>query len=212
MAASPAPASAVDTSQTSGVGAATARAAELGQRYVRFGPFYLDQQRQELFRDGSRIRMQAKVCEALSILVANRGEVVTRETLRARMWPSDTQINYDANVNTTVNKLRQALGDTPEQPVFVETIPRKGYTFIAAVELVDQMPAGGTPSSLGAGAGLGAGGYVDPSRQSLLPSARQIVAGTGAAGWFTAGVISLVIAAILLGAAITLFAHRSFGY
>lgn len=189
-----------------------ARAAEAGQRYVRFGPFYLDQQRQELFRDGSRIRMQAKVCEALAILVANRGEVVTRETLRARMWPSDTHINYDANVNTTVNKLRQALGDTPEQPAFVETIPRKGYTFIAPVELVDQMPAGGTSSGLSAAASSGAAGDVDPSRQGLLPNARQILAGSGAAGWFTAGVISLVIAAILLGAAITLFAHRSFGY
>jgi DNA-binding winged helix-turn-helix (wHTH) protein len=194
------------------MGTATARATEAAQRYVRFGPFYLDQQRQELFRDGSRIRMQAKVCEALSILVANRGEVVTRETLRARMWPSDSQINYDANVNTTVNKLRQALGDTPEQPVFVETIPRKGYTFIATVELVDELPAGGAAASTSAAANPGAAGYVVPSMQSLIPNARQILAGSGAAGWFTAGVISLVIAAILFGAAITLFAHRGFGY
>jgi DNA-binding winged helix-turn-helix (wHTH) protein len=204
-------AAAADSLHMGGAGAATARAAETGQRYARFGPFYLDQQRQELFRDGSRIRMQAKVCEALAILVANRGEVVTRETLRARMWPGDTQINYDANVNTTVNKLRQALGDTPEQPAFVETIPRKGYTFIASVELVDQMPSAVHSSSLSAAASS-APGYVDSSRQGFLPNARQILAGTGAAGWFTAGVISLVIAAILLGAAITLFAHRSFGY
>lgn len=179
-----------------------ARTEEPLHRYVRFGPFHLDMQRHELFRDGSRIRVQAKVCEALVILVKNPGEVVTRETLRSRMWPSDMQINYDANVNTTVNKLRQALGDTPERPTFVETIPRKGYTFIAAVEPVDQLPANGSSSS---------GVASQPtSLRNFFPNAQQIMAGAGSAGWFTAGLISLVIAAILFGAAITLFAHRGF--
>jgi DNA-binding winged helix-turn-helix (wHTH) protein len=170
------------------------------QRYVRFGPFYLDLQRHELFRDGSRIRVQAKVCEALVILVKNCGEVVTRETLRSRIWPTDMQINFDANVNTTVNKLRQALGDTPERPTFVETIPRKGYTFIAPVEPVDQLPASGSNAMASTKASL----------KNFLPNAQEIVAGAGAASWFTAGLISLVIAAILFGAAITLFAHRGF--
>ena len=76
---------------------------------------YRDVQEQELFKDGSRVRVQGKVCEALMILVENPGEVVTRETLRARLWPADTHINYDANVNTTVNKLRQVLGDSPDR-------------------------------------------------------------------------------------------------
>jgi DNA-binding winged helix-turn-helix (wHTH) protein len=182
--------------------AAAARLAESAQRYVRFGPFHLDLERQELFRDGSRIRVQAKVCEALVILVKNSGEVVTRETLRSSMWPTDMQINYDANVNTTVNKLRQALGDTPERPTFVETIPRKGYTFIAPVEPVDQLPAGVSHANAVAS--------TNSSLKNFIPNAQEIVAGAGAAGWFTAGVISLVIAAILFGAAITLFAHRGF--
>ena len=82
--------------------------------------------------------MQGKVCDALLILIKRAGEVVTRETLRERLWPTDTQINYDANVNTTVNKLRQVLGDSPDRPIFVETIPRKGYTFIANVEYVEK--------------------------------------------------------------------------
>src|SRR5712691_6944472 len=55
-----------------------------------------------------------------------------------RLWPPDTHVNYDANVNTTVNKLRQVLGDSPNQPVFVDTIPRKGYSFIAKIEYLDQ--------------------------------------------------------------------------
>jgi DNA-binding winged helix-turn-helix (wHTH) protein len=189
-------------------GAVTGPLALSVARYVRFGPFHLDLEKQELFRDGSRIRMQAKVCEALVILVKNYGDVVTRETLRSHMWPSDMQINYDANVNTTLNKLRQALGDTPEKPRFVETIPRKGYTFIAPVETVEGLPApGATSANVDASlpATSGAAGNV-------IPSAQEILAGKGSAGWFTAGVISLVIAAILFGAAITLFAHRGFGY
>src|SRR5882724_9073671 len=103
-------------------------------RYARFGSFDLDLQRQELFKDGSRVKLQGKVCEVLLILLQNPGEVVTREALRARLWPDDAQVNYDANVNTTVNKLRQMLGDTPEKPIFVETIPRKGYCFVGKVE------------------------------------------------------------------------------
>jgi DNA-binding winged helix-turn-helix (wHTH) protein len=98
-------------------------------------------QRQVLFREGVRIKLPTKVHEVLLILIEQPGDVVTREVLRARLWPTDVHVNYDANVNTTVNKLRQVLGDSPEQPVFVETIPRKGYAFIAKVEYTDQAPA-----------------------------------------------------------------------
>jgi DNA-binding winged helix-turn-helix (wHTH) protein len=169
------------------------------RRYVRFGSFHLDLQQQELFKDGSRVRVQGKVCEALLILVESPGEVVTRETLRARLWPTNTQINYDANVNTTVNKLRQVLGDSPDRPAFVETIPRKGYTFIANVESVEK-PA-----------------FTDASNQGSAPQGSerkvfqgaQLFAGTGASGWFTAGVVALLIAGMLFGAAVMLYAHRA---
>lgn len=169
-------------------------------RYVRFGAFHLDLQQQELFKDGSRVRVQGKVCEALMILIANSGEVVTRETLRAHLWPMDSQINYDANVNTTVNKLRQVLGDSPERPAFVETIPRKGYTFIAAVESVEKPPAAEPSPAVTPRASF--------SAQPAVQNARRIIGMAGASGWFTAGVISLLIAAILFGAAIVLFASR----
>jgi len=170
------------------------------QRYVRFGPFHLDLEQRALFKDGERMRVQSKVCEALIILVKNSGEVVTRETLRARMWPTDTDINYDANVNTTVNKLRQALGDTADRPMFVETIPRKGYTFIAAVEGVAQLPAARADLLLDAPAKAPVNRFAQFSRGELGAAT--------ASSWFTAGLISLVIAAVLFGAAITLFAYR----
>src|SRR5260370_16719020 len=77
-------------------------------------------------------------------LSEKHGEVVTRGELRVRLWPADTHVNYDANVNTTVNKLRQALGDSSEKPQYIETIPRKGYCLIVSSEFAD-VPAAVTP-------------------------------------------------------------------
>src|SRR6202047_5202409 len=79
-------------------------------RYVLFGPFRIDQQRQEVTRNGARLKLQGKVYQVLLTLLEKPGEVVTREELGMRLWPADTHVNYDANVDTTVNKLRQALG------------------------------------------------------------------------------------------------------
>src|SRR5438270_2577191 len=109
-------------------------------RYVSFGPFRIDQQRQEVSRNGSRLKLQGKVYQILLTLLEKPGEVVTREELRMRLWPADTQVNYDANVNTTVNKLRQALGDSSDQPLYIETVPRRGYCLIVQPECSD-MPA-----------------------------------------------------------------------
>src|SRR5438046_1040712 len=107
-------------------------------RYVRFGTFQLDLEKEELFKNGARVKLQSKVCEALLALLSKPGEIVTREELRRQLWPSDTHVNYDANVNTTVNKLRQVLGDSPDKSAFVDTIPRKGYCFVAKVEYLDR--------------------------------------------------------------------------
>jgi DNA-binding winged helix-turn-helix (wHTH) protein len=103
------------------------------ERYLGFGPFQVDLQREELFKEGARIHVPAKVYQVLLALIEKPGEIVTRDALRARLWPGGTFVNYDANVNTTVNKLRIALGDSPEQPVFVETIPRQGYCFLGSI-------------------------------------------------------------------------------
>src|SRR5277367_6445224 len=106
-------------------------------RFLRFGPFQIDQQRQEVTKNGSRLKLQGKVYQVLVALLDKPGEVVTREELRQRLWPADTHVNYDANVNTTVNKLRQALGDSTEKPLYIETIPRKGYCLVIPSEASD---------------------------------------------------------------------------
>jgi DNA-binding winged helix-turn-helix (wHTH) protein len=172
----------------------------LQSRYASFGPFCLDLQRQELFKNGARVRVPGKVYQVLETLLERPGEIVTREALRARLWPADTHVNFEANVNTTVNKLRQVLGDSNEQSAFVQTIPRRGYSFIAKTEFSDRLPIQEFDSANVATKKLNidepavrAAKLLDPSRASL---------------WFTTGVVALVIAAMLLGAAITLFSHR----
>ena len=104
-------------------------------RYISFGPFRVDQRRQKLSRDGARIKLQGKVYQALLTLLERPGEIITREDLRVRLWPDDTHVNYDANVNTTVNKLRGALSDPSDNPVYIETIPKKGYRLLVRPEV-----------------------------------------------------------------------------
>ncbi|HXN53930.1 MAG TPA: winged helix-turn-helix domain-containing protein [Candidatus Acidoferrum sp.] len=172
-------------------------------RYVRFGAFQLDVKRQDLLKNGARLRLPGKVCQVLVTLLERPGEIVTREELRARLWASDTHVNFDANVNTTVNKLRQILGDSNEESVYVQTIPRRGYSFISRVEFVERPETGGL-----------AQGEAQPQEEdSSLPgesAGSKLFASHSATVWFAAGVIALVIAAMLLGAAITLYSHRSF--
>src|SRR5215813_9765749 len=108
-------------------------------RYIRFGPFQVDQHRQEVTRNGIRLKLQGKVYQVLLALIEKQGEVVTREELRLRLWPADTHVNYDANVNTTVNKLRQALGDSSDKPLYIETIPRKGYSLLVQPEISNKI-------------------------------------------------------------------------
>jgi DNA-binding winged helix-turn-helix (wHTH) protein len=173
--------------------------AAIAARYVCFGTFQVDLKREELFKDGARVKLQSKVYQALLALLQKPGEIVSREELRMQLWPSGTYVNYDANVNTTVNKLRQVLCDSPDQPAFVDTIPRKGYSFVAKVEYADQ------PVMLSA-----------PSPQELSPPTTDERAEGRAwffrtailSRWFTAGVVVLVIASMLFGAALVLYAHR----
>jgi DNA-binding winged helix-turn-helix (wHTH) protein len=163
-------------------------------RYVHFGPFRIDQQRQEVTREGSRVKLQGKVYQVLMTLLEKPGEVVTREELRIRLWPADTHVNYDANVNTTVNKLRQALGDSSDKPLYIETIPRKGYCLLVQPEVSDQ-----PPQSRFAQSEASANSSQEPSRSSRgLSFAKSDV-------WVVLGVIGLILAGMLLGAGITRF-------
>src|SRR5258708_38466574 len=184
--------------------------------YERFGAFQLDRKRLDLTKNGARLRLPGKVCQVLVTLLERHGEIVTREELRARLWGSDTHVNFDANVNTTVNKLRQILGDSNEQSIYVQTIPRRGYSFIGTVEFLDRPELFGA-TSLGAGsagpaaeAAAGAEDSVEPNASPSAAARSGLFAPHRATGWFTAGVIALVVAAMLLGPAITLLSYPPF--
>lgn len=100
------------------------------KRVVRFGLFEADMRAGELRRNGSKVRLQGQPFQVLSVLLEQPGEVVTRDELRARLWPSDTFVDFDHSLNTAVRRLRDALGDSAENPRFVETVARRGYRFL----------------------------------------------------------------------------------
>jgi cholera toxin transcriptional activator len=103
----------------------------------RFGLFELDRVTGDLRKDGKlRPRIQGQPLEILLHLLERPGDVVTREELRLQLWPVDTFVDYDHSLNTAVNKLRDALNDSADNPRFIQTIPRRGYRFISSVEIV----------------------------------------------------------------------------
>ena len=100
---------------------------------VRFGVFEVDLRAGELRKQGNRIRLQEQPLQVLAVLLQRSGEVVTREELRSQIWPQDTFVDFDNSLNTAINKLREALGDSADNPRYVETLPRRGYRFLAPV-------------------------------------------------------------------------------
>jgi len=101
---------------------------------LRFGPFIADLSAGELYKRGKRIKIQQQPVQVLMALLERPSEVVTREDLRKRIWPEDTFVDFEHSLNTAVRKLRQALGDNPTRPKYVETLPRRGYRFLKEVE------------------------------------------------------------------------------
>ena len=178
-------------------------AAGFPARYARFGNFQVDLQRQELYQDGQRVKLQAQVYRALLLLLSRAGDIISREDVRKWLWPEVFLANLEANVNTTMNKLRQVLGDSPETPRYIETMPRRGYSFIAAVEFSD------LPDTRPVGVSVGA------TSEAAIPNVLPALA----AARFRAALrlASFLFAGMLLGALLMLVwffaqakSHRAF--
>lgn len=101
---------------------------------LRFGLFEFDFRSGELHKAGRKVKLQGQPAQILALLLERRGELVTREELQKALWPADTFVDFEHSLNAAIKRLRQALDDSPEQPQFVETLARRGYRFIAAVE------------------------------------------------------------------------------
>jgi len=100
---------------------------------IRFAVFEVDLRAGELRKQGLRIRLQGQPFQILGMLLEHPGEVVTREELRKRLWPADTFVDFEHGLNKAINRIREALGDKAESPRYVETVPRRGYRFVAPV-------------------------------------------------------------------------------
>jgi DNA-binding winged helix-turn-helix (wHTH) protein len=119
---------------------------QYNKRVARFGVFELDLSAGELRKSGVKLRLQGQPYQVLALLLERAGEVVTREELQQKLWPSDTFVDFDHSLNTAINKVRDALGDSASSPRYVETLARRGYRFIAPVQTLDQtVAAGETP-------------------------------------------------------------------
>lgn len=110
-------------------------------RTFRFGIFELDEASGELRKQGRRLRLQAQPCQVLLMVLERAGEIVSRDEVRHRLWPEGTYVDFDHSLNTAVNKLRETLSDPASNPRFIETIPRRGYRFLAPVEVLEMADA-----------------------------------------------------------------------
>src|SRR5258707_6575376 len=100
---------------------------------VRFGRFEVNFQSGELRHAGQKVKLQEQPFQVLATLLERPGEVVTRDELRNRLWPADTFVDFDHGLNAAIKRLRDALGESADAPVFIETLARRGYRFIAPV-------------------------------------------------------------------------------
>jgi len=158
---------------------------------VRFGTYEVSLQSGEVRKAGLRIRVQQQPMKLLEILLEHPGEVVTREALRSRVWPNESFGDFDQALNIAIGKLRSALGDSAESPRFIETLPKRGYRFIADVTIVDadarlkrQEPAAGDQPATDPGDKIpDAGLAVGPNRR--VWATRWVI-----------GVLALVIASL----------------
>jgi cholera toxin transcriptional activator len=143
-------------------------------RLFRFGTYELDAATGELRKDGKiRPRLQGQPFEILLLLLDHPAEVVTREDLRQRLWPADTFVDYDHSLNTAVNKLREALSDSADNPRFIQTIPRRGYRFVAPVEKIDGIATSAKPEeprSIGPAPAIN----NNETRSSMLSDPREL--------------------------------------
>src|ERR1700687_2776399 len=138
-------------------------------RRTRFGAFEVDLRSGELHKHGLRLKLQDQPFQVLVLLLEHPGDVVTREELREKLWPADTFVDFDTGLNSAIKKLRDTLSDSAEEPRYIETLPRRGYRFIAALADIATSVDPPLPAPSEAGPGDKPESAV-PSHSSALPA------------------------------------------
>ena len=164
-------------------------------RVFRFGPFELSEREGELRKGGVRIKLQEQPFRVLVELVANPGNLVSREDLHKKLWPADTFVDFDVGLNSAIRKLRQALNDDAENPRYIETLAKRGYRFMAPVDKAAMDPLQGPravaerASSVDSSAGTN-GPHAGLINATPIASKRRV--------WIAAAVVVVAMAAGLL--------------
>src|ERR1035437_2162311 len=118
------------------------RVSESGDRGTcRFGVYEFNLLAHELRKHGVQVRLRGQPFDLLVMLLERPGQVVSREEMQARLWPGDTFVDFERSLNSAIRKLRAALSDSPERPIYIETVPRVGYRFIAPDQLLPPQAA-----------------------------------------------------------------------
>jgi len=170
-------------------------------RKVRFGVFEADMEAGELRKHGLRLKLSEQPFQILAMLVARPGEVVSREVLRERLWPSDTFVDFDHGLNNAVMRLREVLGDSSDHPRFIETLPRRGYRFIAPVEFKNSTSENQSPEVITVEKTIGVPD-VSSKKGSGNSDALPNVAPGQHGRRFSISRIALLAAAVLVGSAL----------
>ena len=169
-------------------------------RKARFGAFVVDLHLGQLHKHGIRLKLQDQPFQVLALLLEHPGDLVTREEFREKLWPADTFVDFDTGLNSAIKKLRDGLGDSAEEPRYIQTLPRRGYRFIAPVTV---HPPGTLPTEVPAERGtevraaLGAtdsSGIVASPPPVLAPAVRAARSGWA---WPVVGVLLLLLFAIM---------------
>src|SRR5947209_17443700 len=145
----------------------------MSDQHFSFGAFEVDWEAGEVRKHGIRLKLQEQPFQVLALLLRRPGQVVTREELRTQLWSADTFVDFEHGLNSAINKLREALGDSADNPRFVETLPRRGYRFIAPVTGVD-----GTTR----GTATGVSAIARPRGRKVVVKVAVLVLAAGIAG------------------------------
>jgi TolB-like protein/DNA-binding winged helix-turn-helix (wHTH) protein/tetratricopeptide (TPR) repeat protein len=159
---------------------------------ARFGAFEVDFRSGELLKNGRRVRLQDQPLQVLAMLLERPGEVVSREELRQKLWPTDTFVDFDHGLNNAINRLRDALNDAADAPRFIETLPRRGYRFVAQLEdeIVAKVPLAGEKSDV----------PDTPTHEPILAATHSATGLTGPRPWLRRRWVAFVASAVTLSA------------
>jgi TolB-like protein/DNA-binding winged helix-turn-helix (wHTH) protein len=164
----------------------------------RFGAFEINLQSGELRKNGMRLRLSGQPFQVLAVLVERPGEMVTREELQSKLWPADTFVDFEHGLNNAVARIREVLDDSPDTPRYVETIPRRGYRFIADVSSSVAARGGQTSSPTGSGEDAGLPAVAPPTPSGAEPARSRLSLGKNVKLFLAGGLCLAVLLPVAL--------------